>query len=77
MTHIQRQNAKSHKILDEGATWFDCLADLHKDNLAKKMLFSELADALRHYDDKLFRDLRKLADQELIDANRLSDGVSR
>lgn len=77
MIHIQRQNAKSHKILDEGATWFDCLADLHKDNPAKKALLSELADTLRNLDDKLFRDLRNLADKELIDANRLSERITK
>lgn len=77
MIHIQRQNAKSHKILDEGATWFDCLSDLHKDNPAKKALFSDLAETLRNLDDKLFRDLRNLADKELIDANRLSERITK
>ena len=59
-TTIEKQNKTSHDNLLGGATWFEALADIHKNNLAKRELFNEIAKALRHYDDKLGRELARL-----------------
>jgi len=67
MTNIEKQNKTSHNHLIGGATWFEALADIHKNNLAKRELFNEIAKALRHYDDKLGRELARLKGVEAHD----------
>jgi len=60
MTAIEKQNAKSMEIMQNGLAWFECLAEIHKDHIARKMLFQELAKCFRHYGDKLDKELKRI-----------------
>lgn len=66
LTPVQKQNARSRKIFADGSAWFGALAEIHKDHIARKALFSELEKAFQHYGEKL--------DKELIRIDNLPEG---